>query len=167
MLGRIETRADVDRRARAGPRVGEVDLAPCRAVEPNLRHAARGAELCDVTEPPATDRPIAGASPVVDVAELHETVPPRVHAEAREDIPRDERAAAIDLVVEVCERAQPRYQAGRAERPAVARQSLLVADLRHESGVGAKVVAGVAIEDARVVVPRGVVPLERARVRSK
>src|SRR6267142_5564104 len=107
MIGGIEARAEVDRRAAARTRVHKVDLLARRPVHRELRDAARRAELRDVPELPAADPPITGADLIVDVAELYEAVQPCVHAEAGLDGAADERAGPIDLMIGVQERPQP------------------------------------------------------------
>src|SRR5439155_21071937 len=138
------------RGAGARPRVREVDLLARPAVEPELRHAPRGADPHDVPELPPAECPVAAANVVVDVAELHEAVQPCVHAEAGLDLAADERAGAIDLTIGIQERSQAGDRAGRPECPPGEAERLPIPDLRHEPGVRAKLIAQVLVEPERV-----------------
>ena len=53
----------------------------------------------------------------------------------------DQFAGAIDLTIDVHERAQLRDEAGRPEGPPGAGRRFAVADLRHESRLGAEAVS--------------------------
>src|SRR5207248_10097966 len=98
-------------------------------------------------------------------AQLHEAVPPRVHPGAPEEAAADQIAAAIDLVIEVRERAETPHEPGRAERPAGAGIAFAIADLWHEADVGAEITADVLVLQRRVVAPRDVSERKDAGVR--
>ena len=138
VIRRIERRADVHRGAGAGPRVREIDFLSGRAVHRHGRQQSRGAELRRVPELSAADRSVADADVVVDVAELHEAVPARVHRDARLNVSADQFAGAIDLTIDVHECAQLRDEAGRPEGPSGSGRRFAVSDLRHEPRLGAE-----------------------------
>src|SRR5450432_1129086 len=98
----------------------------------------RRTELEGVAELPPADRLRAGEDPIVHVAELHEAVPLRVHADAGVELATDQSARRVRLMIDVEERAEPGEKAGRPERPAAAAEHLAHADLRHEAAIGAK-----------------------------
>jgi len=158
---------EVDRGAAPRPGVLEVDLLADVPGQRQLGDIAWRMRLRDVDELLPWECLLATANFVVHVLEPQERIPGPIHAGAWRDLAGDEPAVAIGLTIADQEHPQPGQEALRKDRVSRLAVDVPKAHLRHEAGVGSKVVAEITIVRDRVVVPRAVEPHEVARRRAQ
>ena len=164
MVGRPHGRERGDAPSGGGTRVVEVHLLSEEAVDPDLVEDPRRASVRVVDEQRAVERMGARPHLVEAHSDADEGAPQGVHPDAGRDLPEDQAAVALRLVVgdEISPKAADRPV--RAERPAGLAVRLPDPDLRHEAVVRPEPVAVIVVLREEVERPRRVLPPDQAGV---
>src|SRR5438874_4502959 len=101
----MECGLQIQRQARARARICEVDFLSHRRIDRKERDAPRRTESRGVPELLPADERVTSPRAIVRVAELDESAPSRVHAEAWLDVIGDHAARRVHLVLGIQERA--------------------------------------------------------------